>query len=86
MTAAAANLRAWRHDYCVKPPAKLCGECRRATAAADVLDAIDALHQPVTNRTKTRTVCISCDGDQGWPCATSRTLHAEEATHAQPAR
>ena len=43
------------------------------TAAADLLDAIDALHQPDV----TGEICDQCVFD--WPCTTARLLHPEEA-------
>ena len=43
------------------------------TAAADLLDAIDALHQPDV----TGDICDQCVFD--WPCQTARLLHPEEA-------
>jgi hypothetical protein len=47
--------------------------------AADLLDAIDALHQP--NRVRDWpskiyfTDCLTCD--TSWPCPTARLLHPE---------
>lgn len=40
--------------------------------AADLLDAIDALHQP-----DQRIYCSACC--DRWPCRTARLLHPEEA-------
>lgn len=42
--------------------------------AADLLDAIDALHQPVS---RWNVICAA-DG-MPWPCQTAELLHPEEA-------
>jgi hypothetical protein len=46
-------------------------------AAADLLDAIDALHQPVGYDGLYIFDCADCG--QAWPCKTHRLLHPEEA-------
>jgi hypothetical protein len=46
---------------------------RQLLAALDLLDAIDALHQPGDGPSPTVTWCKSCD--QSYPCMTARLLH-----------
>ena len=46
------------------------------TAAADLLDAIDALHHP--HSAFGETFCCHC-ASQDWPCPTYLLLHPEEA-------
>jgi hypothetical protein len=46
--------------------------------AADLLDAIDALHQPWEEG---HNWCAACDVP--WPCQTHRLLHPEEARREQ---
>jgi hypothetical protein len=50
-----------------------------AVIAADLLDAIDALHQPNRVRDWPNKVyftdCLTCD--TSWPCPTARLLHPE---------
>ena len=53
----------------------LCGD------AADLLDAIDALHQPVGYDGLYIFDCADCG--QAWPCRTHRLLHPEEVRHEQ---
>jgi hypothetical protein len=51
---------------------------RISNIAADLLDAIDALHQPYPlGDGRTSEDCDEC-GDR-WPCPTARLLHPEEA-------
>ena len=65
---AADNLRLWRDD-----PEKARNNLDDdLTNAADLLDAIDALHQP-----DQRIYCSACC--DRWPCRTARLLHPEEA-------
>jgi hypothetical protein len=45
------------------------------TEAADLLDAIDQLHQPITTECG-QDVCDHCEW--GWPCPTAQLLHPEE--------
>ena len=45
------------------------------TDAADLLDAIDALHQPVGYDEVYGFDCAGCG--QAWPCRTHRLLHPE---------
>jgi hypothetical protein len=48
-------------------------------AAADLLDAIDALHQPEPDPDDdSYEWCIECDHQ--WPCPTARLLHPEGTT------
>jgi hypothetical protein len=42
-------------------------------AAADLLDAIDALHQPISDH---GLICDECD--HPWPCPTARLLHPDD--------
>jgi hypothetical protein len=44
-------------------------------ATADLLDDIDALHQP-TDGDGENVYCTWCVGD--WPCPTARLLHSED--------
>ena len=44
--------------------------------AADLIDAIDALHQPWEEG---HNWCAACDVP--WPCSTALLLHPEEARH-----
>jgi hypothetical protein len=50
-----------------------------AGTAADLLDAIDALHRPNRVRDWPNKVyftdCLTCD--TSWPCPTARLLHPE---------
>ena len=49
-------------------------------AAAHLLDAIDALHQPIPNPyddSEPNSLCGHCLHQ--WPCQTHRLLHPEEA-------
>lgn len=46
------------------------------TTAADLIDAIDALHQPWEEG---HNWCAACDVP--WPCSTALLLHPEEARH-----
>ena len=52
---------------------------RYVTTAADLLDAIDALHQPIDNPydSTPNSLCGHCLHQ--WPCQTHRLLHPEEA-------
>jgi hypothetical protein len=52
---------------------KVWQEHRPIIAAADLLDAIDALHQP--NKVFARA-CDTCR--EPWPCPTARLLHPKE--------
>ena len=47
--------------------------------AADLLDAIDALHQPDPDyySPRDRQMCLNCDLE--WPCPTHELLHPKEA-------
>jgi hypothetical protein len=45
-------------------------------AAADLLEAIDALHQPFCVDYGAPTTCQTCD--EYWPCSTARLLHPEK--------
>ena len=45
--------------------------------AADLLDAIDALHTQTRLEWVAFPLCQECD--QKWPCTTARLLHPEEA-------
>jgi hypothetical protein len=50
---------------------------KRKGAAADVLDAIDALHQlDLTPDHWGRWWCAECE--RRWPCPTARLLHPED--------
>ena len=62
---AADNLRRWAFDFGYAhydPPAP----------AADLLDAIDALHQPDDGLLQQCRECLTL-----WPCPTARLLHPE---------
>ena len=79
---AADNLRhhADTHDMvCYGKKCDVCREQRERIAAADLLDAIDALHQPCDHHRFAfvdRTHCDECNVD--WPCRTHRLLHGED--------
>lgn len=48
-----------------------------ALDVADLLDAIDALHQPYEGQWGTRWCEAGDSNDDGWPCPTARLLHPE---------
>ena len=70
---AADNLRRWVFTFGYNdddPPG----------LAADLLQEIDALHQPITCHdgfAADYVICGECGKD--WPCTTARRLHPEEA-------
>ena len=80
---AADNLRrhADTHDMvCYGKKCNDCREQRERIAAADLLDAIDALHYPRITVYRPNgdhdAVCAECSDD--YPCPTARLLHGED--------
>ena len=74
---AADNLR--HYQLCDLHTGAYCSACNAAKAAADMLEAIDALHQPITDHDEEltpSTVCRCCIYD--WPCPTHLILHPTE--------
>lgn len=72
---AADNLLARRHETCalgVKHDP--CRSCLAINAAADLLEAIDALHQPLTYLSGNLKCCHD---RKPWPCPTACLLHPE---------
>jgi hypothetical protein len=73
---AADKLRRWVVLLSGHSPIEL-NRCADEQAAADLLDAIDALHQPIGHDGLYIFDCADCG--QAWPCKTHRLLHPKEA-------